>query len=92
MKHRYNTVKHFFTDIFTGNQIERAFRYEPPCEDTQSAADKAADIVDKYADMELKPTAPRTDRDIKREIRAVLPKIELKPVRHIPEEGRRITE
>lgn len=69
MKHRYNTVKHFFTDIFTGDQIDDSFRYEPPCESDKTAADKAADIADKYADMELEPITPRTDREIKREIR-----------------------
>ena len=31
MKHRYDTVKHFFTDIFTGDQIDNSLRYETPC-------------------------------------------------------------
>ena len=94
MKHRYDTVKHFFADIFTNDQIEGSFRYEPPVEDTQSASEKANGIAEKYADLVLEPTVPRTDRDIKREIRTVLPEISggMKPVRHIPEEGRRITE
>ena len=75
MKHRYDTVKHFFADIFTNDQIEDSFRYEPPVEDTQSAAEKAADIAEKYADIELEPTTPRTGRDVKREIRAIVPEM-----------------
>jgi hypothetical protein len=87
MKHRYDTVKHFFADIFTNDQIEGSFRYEPPVEDTQSASEKANGIAEKYADMELVPTTPRADRDIKREIRAVMPELiaDMPRVRHIPE-------
>jgi hypothetical protein len=71
MKHRYDKVKHFFADVFTDGQIERAFRYEPPCESDKTAADKAADIAEQYADLVLEPTTPRTDREVKREIRKV---------------------
>lgn len=90
-RHAKSRFKHFAKGILSEERIDRLFRYEPPVEDTRSAAEKAAGIAEQYADLVLEPTTPRTDRDIKREIRAVLPEIpaEMRPVRHIPGEGNR---
>jgi hypothetical protein len=64
---RSERVKHFFTDIFTGDQISRCLTRQEPCIYDVSklpSEDMIKVITSRYENMTFDTIIPRTNKDI----------------------------